>query len=76
MQNSNIERMTINAGTGRFSHRIGSTLFTVNVYSKEDATETFEKKVFRLMKNDLESRKSYVNMGMPQADWLPGRSSV
>jgi hypothetical protein len=90
MQLQKAEREQINARSGRFSHRIGSTVFTVNIISKEDSKETLEDKVLRLIKRDLESGSNRagnseaalknagntVKMDMPQADWLPGRGSV
>ena len=41
------------ADTSRFNKRIGSTLYTVNVYFSEEATESFDDKVLRLAKNEL-----------------------
>jgi hypothetical protein len=90
MQLQKAGREQINARSGRFCHRIGSTVFTVNIISKEGSKETLEDKVLRLIKRDLESGsnragnsgmalKSAGNngkMAMPQAEGLPGRGSV
>jgi hypothetical protein len=43
-----------NAQSSRFTKRIGSTIFTVNVISKEGNPEKLEDKVLRLIKNDME----------------------
>ena len=64
-----------NAQTSRFSKRIGSTVFTVNVHFKEDGKETLEDKILRMMKSDLQSGQYYVNLKGPQADALPERGS-
>jgi hypothetical protein len=90
MQTSTIQRENINAQSGRFCQRIGSTVFTVHIYPKEGSPETLEDKILRLLKNDLEfganrsgsanidlkNPAKNVTMAMPQADWLPERSSV
>jgi hypothetical protein len=90
MQLEKAEREKNNAQSSRFIQRIGSTIFTVNVISKEGSPETLDDKMLRLMKSDLEfgeNRGAKANpvlkkpgkcgmMVMPQADWLPGRSSV
>ena len=48
----NIQR---DADKSRFSKRIGSVVYQVSVNFKEDAKETFDKKVMRLIKNELEA---------------------
>jgi len=86
MQTSKSPRENVNAQSGRFSQRIGSTVYTVNIYPKEGKSESLEDKVLRLIMRDLEFGENpkmalptpgnNVKMAMPQADWLPGRSSV
>ena len=76
MQLQKAERKNNNAQSSRFTHRIGSTIFTVGVYFKEDGRETLEDKMFRMMKSDLNSGQLYDNVVMPQADALPERGSV
>ena len=90
MQLEKAKREINNAQSGRFTQRIGSTVYTVNIFFKEGSSEKLEDKVLRLIKSDLEfnsnrdenlnfSLKNVSNHGMmvmPQADWLPGRSSV
>jgi hypothetical protein len=93
MQLEKAEREKNNAQSSRFTQRIGSTIFTVNIISKEGSPETLDDKMLRLMKSDLEFGENRENRGakanpalkkagkygmmvMPQADWLPGRSSV
>ena len=76
MQLEKAERKINNAQSSRFVQRIGSTVYTVNVYSKEGSKETLEDKIFRMMKSDLTNERFYGNMIMPQADALPERGSV
>ena len=47
---ANIKR---DADTSRFSKRIGSVIYQVSVNFKPDAKETLDKKIVRLIKNDL-----------------------
>ena len=46
----NIQRV---AETSRFKKRIGSVIYEVSIHFKKDATETLDKKVLRLIKNDM-----------------------
>jgi len=84
MRTGENKRDVINAQSGRFSQRIGSTVFSVNVHFKEESQETLEEKILRLIKRDLEFgsnrvrndlRKSGLGaiISLPQADWLPER---
>ena len=41
----------------RFTKRLGSTTFLVNVHSSKTNTETANDKIVRLIKNDMELRK-------------------
>ena len=81
----------IDAQSGRFSQRIGSTLYSVNVHFQEGNKETLEEKILRLIKRELdfwpklggESSKSDLRnlekgaiISLPQADWLPERGVV
>ena len=52
---ANIERL---ADTSRFTKRIGSTVYTVAVYFKQDAKETLEDKVFRLIESGVEKESA------------------
>ena len=90
MQTKITEREINHTWSGQFSKQIGSTVYTVNVYSKEGSTETLEDKVLRLIKRDLEFKTNHGKnldnnlqtsekdsiIGLPQADWLPERSIV
>ena len=79
------------AQSGRFSQRIGSTLYSVNVHFKEESRETLEEKILRLItreldfwprfygensKSDLRSPGNSAIIGLPQADWLPERGFI
>ena len=89
MQTVENQRKKINARSGRFYQRIGSTLYSVNVHFKEESRETLEEKILRLIKRDLEfgpnrefSKNDLRNpeksaiMNLPQADWLPERGVI
>jgi hypothetical protein len=65
-----------NAQSSRFCKRIGSTVYSVNVYFKEDSKETLEDKMQRMMKSDLTNERSFDNIIVPQADVLPERGSL
>jgi hypothetical protein len=41
------------ANSSRFKKRIGSVIYEVGIHFKKDATETLDKKVLRLIKNDM-----------------------
>ena len=56
--------------------RIGSTMYNVGVYFNQNATETMDDKILRLIKNDLNCPQGNGIIGMPQTGWLPERSSV
>ena len=76
MQTVKDMREKINAQSSRFCKRIGSTVFTVNVYYKEDSKESLEDKMFRMMKSDLTKERFCSNIIVPQADALPERGSA
>jgi len=76
MQTSKSSREKINAQSSRFCQRIGSIVFTVNVYFKEDSTESLQDKMYRMMKSDLNSGQFCGNIMLPQVDALPERGSV
>ena len=42
--------------------QIGSTLFRVTIRCSENAKETLEEKILRLLKNDLQSSATHGNM--------------
>ena len=77
MQLKKAERENYNTQSSRFSQRIGSTLYEVNVYFNEAATESLEDKIFRLISNEtLKNGEKYGNMEMLQTEWLPERGSA
>ena len=41
------------ANTSRFNKRIGSVTYEVGIHFKSDAKETMDKKIMRLIKNDM-----------------------
>jgi hypothetical protein len=65
------ERATNDAQPGRFSEKIGSTLYRVSVYFPAEESETLEAKILRLIKNDLQSQSDRGTMGLLQAGRLP-----
>jgi hypothetical protein len=56
--------------------RIGSTLYEVEVYVKKQAGETADKKIMRLIQNDLNLGTGHGKMSLPRTDRLPERGSV
>jgi hypothetical protein len=71
MQTSIVERQQNNVRPGRFSKRIGSTVYNVRVNFNTVKTESPEDKIIRMMKNDLTASALHGNMKMPQADAHP-----
>jgi hypothetical protein len=69
----NIERF---ADTNRFTKRIGSTVYQVGLYFNEEAKETMDEKILRLIKNDLNFSSKHGIIGIPQTGRLPERSSL
>ena len=43
------------ANASRFNKRIGSVIYQVSVNFKEDAKETLDSKIIRLIKNEMEA---------------------
>jgi c-di-AMP phosphodiesterase-like protein len=72
-QKVNIERV---ADTSRFTKRIGSTIYNVGVYFKQDAKETIEDKILRLVRNDFNCSQKNGTMVVLQTERLPERSSI
>ena len=72
-QTVNIERV---ADTSRFTKRIGSTVYNVGIYFKQDATETMEDKILRLIKNEWNCSQKNGTIGLLQTERLLERSSV
>ena len=61
---------------GFFYRRIGGTLFKVRVYTGAGYADTLDKKIPRLILNDMVTGgKSYVKMDSPQMGQPPERSS-
>lgn len=56
-----------------FKHKIGSTIYHVNVHYNKNSKELFQDKVFRMIKNDLKNCVVGGKINPPQADWLSER---
>ena len=69
----NIQRV---ADTSRFSKRIGSTLYKVNVYFSKETSENINDKIFRLAKNELNFTTPCATIKGLQTERLSGRSSA
>jgi len=75
MQTQKVEREKNNAqfaghvALSRFCQRIGSTVYSVNIYCKDG--EALDDKMWRMMQSDLNSGQIHCKMAMPQADALP-----
>ncbi|MDR1536845.1 MAG: transposon-encoded TnpW family protein [Clostridiales bacterium] len=76
MQLEKAERENINALSGRFSERIGSSVYRVSVYFPETEDETLEAKILRLIKNDLISEPGRGKMDTLQTGRLPDGGSL
>ena len=58
------------------SRRIGSTNFTVNAYTSSTSAETFEDKIFRLVRNEvLDSGEECAILSVPQMSRQSERSA-
>lgn len=67
--------MTQNHST-TLTQRIGSTIFKVNVFTKQDGTETMEDKIMRLIQREgLASRTECGMMDVPQMNRQSERSA-
>lgn len=73
--NNDVERSS-QVETGFFCRRIGGTLFKVRVYTGAGYADTLDKKIPRLILNEMVTGgKSYVKMDSPQMSQPPERSS-
>ena len=58
------------------TRRIGSTVFKVNIFTKEDGVDTMEDKIMRLIQREgLASPKDYGMMNVPQMNRQSERSA-
>ena len=55
--------------------RIGSTVYITKLYVRNDAAETMDEKILRLIRNDLNYTSKNDIIGIPQTGRLPERSS-
>jgi len=55
MQTLKSSREEVNAQSSRFTKRIGSTMYTINVYLSSTSRETMQDKVLRLVRNECEN---------------------
>jgi len=58
-----------------FRKRIGSTVYVTKLYFKNDAAETMDEKILRLIRNDLNFPSKNDTIGLPQTGRLSERSS-
>ncbi len=66
--------MTKNSAT--LTRRIGSTVFKVNIYAKEDGTDTMEDKILRMIQREgLASQTNCGMMEVPQMNRQSERSA-
>jgi hypothetical protein len=70
--NLKIERV---ADTSQFTKRIGSTVYKVGLHFNQDANETMDDKILRLIKNEWNYSQKHGIMELPQTGRLPERSS-
>jgi hypothetical protein len=67
MQLKKAEREKNNAQSSRFSKRIGSTVYEVNVRFDTAKAESLEDKILRLVKRDMDSGQTDFNYGKKAA---------
>ena len=77
MNNMGTEQPGILSGAlPNMRRRLGSTVYEVHLHFNPDAKETMNKKMLRIVKNDLNSPAAHATMAVPQTDWLPERSTA
>ena len=69
-------KQTANQAKLTLRKRIGSTVYVTKLYVKNDAAETMDDKILRLIKNDLHYTQKNDIMALPQTGRLPERSSI
>jgi hypothetical protein len=74
MNTVNIE--TTNPEPLVLNRQIGSTTFRVNLHFNHNAKETLVNKIYRLLKNDLQTTPENAKIESLQASWLSERSSL
>ena len=74
--NNTLKNSTTNPEPIAFTHKVGSTIYQVNIRFDNAGKESLEEKILRMMKNDLTSAGKYGKMTLPQADWLSERGSI
>jgi len=72
---TNIERKNNAQEQFVLTRRIGSTVYEVNVNFNQDAKETMDEKLLRIVKNSLNLQAKNDKMVMLQTSGLPERSS-
>ena len=75
-KNSKPVKIQRDADTSRFSKRIGSSLYKVNVYFSKENKETIDDKILRLAKNDLNMTLTCATIKGLQTGQLSKRSSA
>ena len=74
---NNDDTKTSPSAAGFFYRRIGGTLFKVKVYTGSGYADTLDKKISRLILNEMVTGgESYVKMDSPQMSQPPERSSA
>jgi hypothetical protein len=74
--NQTLTNHTTNPEPITFTHKIGSTIYQVNVRYNNAGKESLEEKILRMLKKDLTSTGKYGKMTIPRADWLSERGSI
>ena len=68
--------MTQNTSSTTMTRRIGSTVFKVNIFTKEDGSETMEDKILQLIRREgLASPPDCGMMNVPQMNRQSERSA-
>jgi len=63
-------------GSAALRKRIGSTIYEVAIHFDQEANETMNEKILRLIENDLNLTVSGAMLFLPQKGKVPGRSPI
>ena len=75
-KNGNALKIERVADKSQFTKRIGSTVYKVGLFFNQDAKETMDDKILRLIKNEWNCSQNHGIMDIPQTGRLPERSSI
>lgn len=74
--NRTLENQILQPEQVNFTYKIGSTIYQIGVHYNDTNKESLDDKIFRMMKNDLQSGTNFGIIKAPQAELLPERGSL